>query len=71
MRLAKRLLISIAHAQVEDNIGAPVQVTSSIGVSTVNQIDTLEGFLREADSALYRAKDKGRNQICLAYRNVA
>ena len=71
MRLAKRLLISIAHAEVEDNNGAPVQVTSSIGVSTVNQIDTLEGFLREADAALYRAKDKGRNQVCMAYQNVA
>lgn len=71
MRLADRLRKAIAHAQVQDNVGAPVQVTSSIGLSTVNQIDSIEGFLREADVALYRAKDNGRNQVCYSVGNVA
>ena len=66
MQLANRLRESIAAAQVKDNIGAPVQITSSVGVSTVNRIDSLEGFLREADVALYRAKDTGRNKVCFA-----
>ena len=71
MQIAKRLLAGIARAEVKDNRGAPVQVTSSIGVSTVNQIDSLEGFLREADVALYRAKDGGRNRICFALSHLA
>jgi len=66
MQLADRLREAIAEAQVQDNIGAPVQITSSVGVSTVNRIDSLEGFLREADVALYRAKDTGRNKVCFA-----
>ena len=66
MQLADRLREGIAQAQVTDNIGAPVQITSSVGVSTVNRIDSLEGFLREADVALYRAKETGRNKVCFA-----
>jgi len=71
MRLAARLLEGIARAQVKDNIGAPVQVTTSIGASTVNRIDSIEGFLREADVALYRAKDSGRNRVCFAEGSLA
>ena len=67
MKLATRLLEAIAQAEVQDAIGAHVQVTTSIGVSTVNQIDSLEDFLREADVALYRAKEGGRNQVCSAF----
>ena len=66
MNLAERLLKAIADATVKDNLGVPVQVTSSIGVATVNKIDTIDGFLRDADVALYRAKDGGRNRVCFA-----
>lgn len=66
MHLADRLRQAIAAATVKDNLGAPVQVTSSIGVATVNKIDSIDSFLREADVALYRAKDGGRNQVCFA-----
>jgi len=66
MNLAQRLRKAIAEATVQDNLGVPVQVTSSIGVATVNKIDSIDGFLREADVALYRAKDGGRNKVCYA-----
>ena len=71
MQLAERLRHAVATAQVEDNLGVPVQVTTSIGVATVNEIDSMEGFLREADLALYRAKDSGRNQVCFAGGGLA
>ena len=41
-----------------------VSVTISIGVATRNVKDSFEHTLKEADKALYRAKKKGRNQVC-------
>ncbi len=66
LHLADRLRSAIASATVQDNLGVPVQVTSSVGVATVNKIDNIEDFLRDADVALYRAKDGGRNMVCFA-----
>ena len=42
----------------------PLQVTVSIGLSQVRSDDTLQSLIARADSALYRAKQNGRNQIC-------
>jgi diguanylate cyclase (GGDEF)-like protein len=43
---------------------APLQVTISIGVATApsDRAGTVEGVIREADKALYRAKSAGRNR---------
>lgn len=46
--------------------GDPVNVTVSCGVSSFQKNDTLEDVFERADQALYRAKDKGRNQCVVA-----
>lgn len=38
-------------------------VTCSFGVSEWSEGDTLDGFLKKADLALYEAKSKGRNRV--------
>jgi diguanylate cyclase (GGDEF)-like protein len=40
-----------------------VTVTASIGVATATPYSTAESLLREADSAMYRAKSAGRDQV--------
>lgn len=53
---------------IEDNNfmykGKKITVTVSIGVET-NQTDTTDEFLNNADKALYKAKQNGRNQTVL------
>lgn len=38
-------------------------VTCSIGLAALTLFDTPESFLQHADSALYLAKESGRNQV--------
>ena len=44
---------------------APVHITASIGVHSVipDKRDSIEGFISEADKALYEAKRSGRNRV--------
>jgi diguanylate cyclase (GGDEF)-like protein len=44
-----------------------LRVTASLGVSTFphHAVNSAEQLVRSADQALYRAKDEGRNRICL------
>ncbi len=46
-----------------DGGDAELAVTLSMGLAGVMQEDTMETILKRADQALYRSKEKGRNQL--------
>ena len=51
------------QAAAEDINGVPVHATLSAGVAAFLPGTTLEMLMREADAALYLAKQNGRNRI--------
>src|SRR5262249_24532682 len=68
-RIAERLRLSFANAPITvhaPGVGVTVTIplTVSIGVATLNDTTdrTLTDLMAAADSALYRAKDAGRNR---------
>jgi diguanylate cyclase (GGDEF)-like protein/PAS domain S-box-containing protein len=65
--VAERLREAIAKAKVPLESGLPLHFTVSIGVtSLVSKDDNLDVLLNRADKALYEAKEKGRNRVCVA-----
>ena len=44
--------------------GLTVQVTVSVGATTLAQCDTVESLIARTDALLYRAKEQGRNRVC-------
>ncbi len=43
----------------------PLNITVSIGIAEVTEDESLRNLIRRADDALYRAKNNGRNRVCL------
>jgi diguanylate cyclase (GGDEF)-like protein len=60
-RLAERLRAAIAGLSI-DHAGRPIRMTVSIGVAGDRQAE-LADLLRDADAALYVAKNTGRNRV--------
>jgi diguanylate cyclase (GGDEF)-like protein len=66
METAERLRASIAAAQVTLDGGLPLRFTASLGVTTLRDKDAnIDMLLNQADQALYRAKNEGRNRVCV------
>lgn len=64
MQLAERLRVLIAQSDVP---GCPAPITVSAGVAGLEgEAEAIDGLLRRADRALYRAKHQGRDQVCLS-----
>jgi diguanylate cyclase len=65
MEIAERLrhVIAGAQVQVDDGAGAPITVTTSIGVCIMADAKTHEQLYQFADEALYMSKQNGRNQV--------
>jgi diguanylate cyclase (GGDEF)-like protein len=72
LHVAERIRAAIAASQIEDEtVGAPMSVTISVGVATYPAHGrTPKELTHEADQALYRAKEAGRNAVVGADRAV-
>lgn len=45
---------------------AILNITASLGVSTLKGNDDMDSLIKRADSAMYQAKIQGRNRVCLS-----
>ncbi len=64
LAMAERLREQVAETVVEHNAGQ-VRITVSIGAAALSANDSNgEAVLHRADTALYEAKDRGRNRTC-------
>ncbi len=65
-RVAERLCQAIAETPIKHSDGTDLpSVTISLGVAQMSDELTPEALISRADKALYKAKEKGRNQVCI------
>ncbi len=65
--ISKKVAMAIAQRLNEAVAASGLGITISLGVATFDaDASSVEGLIEAADSALYRAKDGGRNQVCCA-----
>ncbi|MCL2877410.1 MAG: diguanylate cyclase [Acidobacteria bacterium] len=64
--VAEQIRANVEKAVIACPYGGITKVTISIGVNTKSPDgnSSLDGFISGADSALYAAKEKGRNRVC-------
>lgn len=65
-RVAERLRERIERTAIADNGQRLPCVTASLGVAQCHAGQSLQDTIGQADSALYRAKEAGRNRVMLA-----
>ena len=64
--VAERIRKTIENNAIEYQ-GKNINVTVSIGIAVMNEYDArYEDIISRADIALYKAKNSGRNQVCVA-----
>ena len=62
---AERIRRSVETTPIVSHAGQSIRVTVSIGVSLVPQDRDFDRAFAQADVAMYRAKDEGRNRVML------
>lgn len=64
-KFAERLRLATEHIVIDTHLEA-IKFTASFGISNAQEQE-LENSLKQADIALYEAKEKGRNQVCIFF----
>ena len=69
--IAERIRVKIGDEAIPCADGSETKVTVSIGVNSQKPLraGSRESFIFEADKALYRAKESGRNRVCHSNEN--
>jgi diguanylate cyclase (GGDEF)-like protein len=62
LHVAERLRLALAGSSVAFE-GRQIRLTVSLGLAAMDNCDSLQQAMREADSRLYRAKTEGRNRV--------
>jgi two-component system cell cycle response regulator len=68
--VADRLCRSISELRIPTDSGV-LSVTASIGVSSLQEGQTMEALIESADQAMYAAKTAGRNRMAVSQHEVA
>jgi diguanylate cyclase (GGDEF)-like protein len=63
--VAERIRLAIADHTLAYGMKT-LNMTASLGVSTLNGVDSMDSFVNRADKAMYQAKKQGRNQVKIA-----
>jgi len=68
LHIAERIRVDVSNTVIPCADGSETRVTVSIGAKTKAQVpgSSRKTFISEADKALYKAKESGRNKVCLA-----
>lgn len=63
LKIAERIRQTIEATVIEYEQGKTLNITVSIGISTLTESETSVDLIKRADDALYYAKEHGRNQV--------
>jgi diguanylate cyclase (GGDEF)-like protein len=68
LHIAEKIRLNVSNLSIPCADGTDTKVTVSIGVKTQapHQNSSRDSFITEADKALYKAKESGRNRVCHA-----
>ncbi|WP_259783006.1 diguanylate cyclase [Aestuariispira ectoiniformans] len=61
----ERLRHALADRPIVVEGGARLSVTASFGIASLGSGVSLKSIIEQADTALYRAKESGRNKVCV------
>lgn len=66
LRIAERIREEIAKEEIKTCDGKTISITISAGIATVDdKIDNIQEMIEKADMAMYKAKQTGKNKVCL------
>ncbi|MDY3199737.1 MAG: diguanylate cyclase [Arcobacter sp.] len=69
LNVAKRLQTAILNEKIIVNEEISFNFTASFGITSACKCTNIDDLLIQVDLALYKAKNSGRNQICISNKN--